>query len=437
MTEISRPWTGTTLGDSGPYSADQWAQIYRSAFGNGAADSDSGPIMGSGAAPDPGLTVSATGPASASVNVSAGAALVHGTFYIDDATVNLAIASNVSGNPRIDTIILRKDWTSQTVRLTVLQGTPNATPVATNLTQTDGVLWEVPLADIAVASGFSSLAQSTITPRRVWANVADGVYLNDILNNTAGILVAGDVVVRDATADRAAKTTTTLNDATVFGIWMARTAAGGYGRLVQRGIAYVNLTAAATRGDLVVVSATAKKADVVASGAAATQSRARIIGVALETTSGAGLCLCSIEINISRPLASKAIVRDNGGDYATASATFVDLDATNLVITLIIENPNVLLTFTGVTWDFNRQGAYDFLVDGVRVGAAALNGLMTANGGNGDYNGSMVYLATGLAPGSHTFKVQHMAITSTSTVRAGNNVAGTDFVVTFCAQEMP
>jgi hypothetical protein len=56
MTQISRPWTGTVTGDAGPYSADNWAQVWRNAFGNGAADADSGPILGSGVAPDLGLT---------------------------------------------------------------------------------------------------------------------------------------------------------------------------------------------------------------------------------------------------------------------------------------------------------------------------------------------------------------------------------------------
>lgn len=436
MTEISRPWTGTTVGDSGPYSADQWSQLYRNAMGNGAADADSGPIMGSGAAPDPGLTVNATGPASASIDVTLGAALVHGTFYLNTATVNLGIASNVSGNPRIDTVILRKDWTAQTVRLTVLQGTPNATPVAANLTQNDGVLWEIPLADILVASGFATLAQSTITPRRAWANVSDGSYLNDILNNSGAILVAGDVVIRDTSANRAAKAPTIINDPLVMGVWVHRTAAGGYGRVLARGIGYVNADAAVTRGNGLYVSTTSKKVTPIAIGTATTSNRG-IIGIALETTSGAGLVLALIDISIYRVPAGQRIIRDNGGDYSTASATYVDIDGTNLVITLITLGGNVLVTFTGMMNDASRQGAIDLSVDGTRYANAGADGLVGAFAGNGDYNVSFSVLVTGLAPGSHTFKPVWHAITSSPILRAGAGVAGNDYLVTFSAQELP
>lgn len=436
MAEISRPWTGTATGDAGPYSADQWAAMYRAAFGNGAADADSGPIMGSGTAPDPGLTVNAQSPAALAVNVTLGAALVHGTFYLNDATKALSVDANGSADPRIDTVVLRKTWSTQTVRLAVLKGTPAVTPVAPTLTQTDLTTWEIPLADIAVASAAASIAQTNITPRRLWANVSDGIYLNDIKNNTAGILVAGDVVIRDTTADRAATTTTTVNDVRVLGIWVARSAASGYGRVLRQGIGYVNCATAVTRGDYLAVSATAKKLDVIPA-APTTGYNYNRVAVALETTTGAGLALCLVHIPFTgtQLKASQKIIWDNGADYATTSNTFVDIDGTNLVITMTITGSCVLVLFTcsaqsagGVTPGF------DILVDGVRYGAAGTAGLFGWSGAAGPVG--IAILITGLSPGSHTFKPQyHTTAATTVTVRAGAGGA-TDFVPSFAAVEL-
>jgi hypothetical protein len=435
MTQISRPWTGTVTGDAGPYSADNWAQVWRNAFGNGAADADSGPILGSGVAPDLGLTTTAVGVPNASVNVSAGAALVHGTFYLNDATVNLAIAANLAANPRIDTIVLRKSWAAQTVRLAVLQGTAGASPVAPTLTQTDGVTWEIPLADIAVAAGFVSITNAVITPRRSWANVSDGVYLCDILNNSGAIRVAGDVVIIDTTATRAAKLTSTGNDPLVLGVWMARTPIAGYGRVIRTGIGYVNISAAVNRGDSISVSATSGKADVIPASPA-TGSDYQKIGIALETTSGAGLALCLIDIVPPRPAkASRSLVVDNNASYSTTSATFVDIDPVALSITLTFTGSKALISFAAVYNSSATAPGFDLLIDGVRVGAASTTGI--GGGVQGAAFVSFTYLATGLSAGSHTFKIQYRTNGAVAlTVYSGAGGALTDWLPTFSVTEI-
>jgi hypothetical protein len=434
MTQISRPWTGTTTGDAGPYSADNWAQVWRNAFGNGAAEADSGPIMGSGVAPDPGLTVAAVGVPNATVNITAGAALVQGTFYLNDATVNQAIAANLAAFPRIDTIVLRKSWASQTVRLAILQGTPGASPVPVALTQSDGVTWEIPLADIAVAAGFVTITNANITPRRSWANVSDGIYLNDVLNNSGAIRVAGDVVIVDTTANRAAKLTSTANDPLLMGVWMARTPIAGYGRVIRTGIGYVNVSAAINRGDAIAVSATSGKADVIPV-APSTGFDYTKIGIALETTSGAGLALCLIDC--SQPRKTKAFSSgafDNNANYTTTSAAFVAIDAVNLSITLTITGSKVLVSFACTANSNISAGGFDLAVDGVRVGAGSARGF----GGNSNTTASVSFtvLVTGLAPGAHTFTVMYsIAGANTLTVYAGAGGA-TDWVPYLAAVEV-
>lgn len=289
MTEISRPWAGTTSGDAGPYSDINWQQLYQYLIGWGGLRANVGVFLGSGAQPNEGLKVQAQSPATTSVDILSGGALVQGLAYINTATESKTIAANSSGNPRIDTIILRKDYALQTCRLAVLQGTPAASPSAPTLTQSANIMWEIPLADIAVANGFVSLAQSTITPRHEWVNAPPGVFLDNVLNNSGGTLVDGDVVIWDSTGDRSVTTTTTLGDDRVAGIWSGKTAAGGYGRVQVEGIGYVNANAAITCGATLQVHSTAKQAAAVTAGSL-------IIARALETTSGSGLVLCNIAI---------------------------------------------------------------------------------------------------------------------------------------------
>ena len=106
--------------------------------------------------------------ANKSVDVASLQAWVNGHFFESDATENLTIADNASGNPRIDRIVVRADFTANTITLAVLQGTPAATPVAPALTQSSST-WELSLAQVAVANGFASVADANITDERQYA----------------------------------------------------------------------------------------------------------------------------------------------------------------------------------------------------------------------------------------------------------------------------
>ncbi len=140
MTEISRPWGGITIGDSGPYSNEQWQAIFRTFFGPGANE---------GVFPDrlnELLTTGATSP----ISVTTGEALVHGTWYQSDAA-QAAIIATPSVSTRIDRAVLRKTWATQQVRLALLTGVEGGGAPA--LTQTDSVIWEIPLVQISITTG--------------------------------------------------------------------------------------------------------------------------------------------------------------------------------------------------------------------------------------------------------------------------------------------
>lgn len=167
MAQSSKPWDGIAVGDAieAPYSSNEWAHIWNMLHGVGSIFPNYGIIPGTGDGTYDPLQVLQTSVASVNVEVHVGAALVNGKLYESDATKQLAVGANASGNPRIDLVVLRIDYTAQTIRQVIKQGTPAGSPVRPALIQSASI-WEIPLADIAVANGFSTITQVNITDRR-------------------------------------------------------------------------------------------------------------------------------------------------------------------------------------------------------------------------------------------------------------------------------
>lgn len=205
MAQDSIPWTTNGTGDGQAYAASEWANLWRSFFGR--TDPDAGPIPNSGDGTNETLYVEDTNPVSAAVYVRPGRALVHGTFYESTATETVAISPNASGNPRIDIVVLEKDWTAQTIRLAVVEGTPAASPAPPSLTQTNGVLWQIPLAHVAVANGFVTISDANITDARHFV-IAPGDFAGQVEDDPASsppegfVLAYGQAVSRTIRYDR-------------------------------------------------------------------------------------------------------------------------------------------------------------------------------------------------------------------------------------------
>lgn len=289
MSETSYVWDGIAVGDAvnAPYNAAvEWADVWKS-FGLGTMRANGGAVYGSGseAAQLEGLQVTQNGGGAANVLVNIGRAFVDGTIYINTAAITLAIAANASGNPRIDTIVLRKDFVAQTVRAFVRAGTPAATPNPPTLTQTGGVTWEIPLADIAVANGFVTITNANITPRAAPVNGSDGVYLDRISNASGSDRTTGEPV----RLDNSRAYTSAALARVAAGAWLGRTPNGSNGRILNRGIGYVRTPAAVTAG---------RWGRAGASGAAIEYVLAPIANTFcqfLETTTVAGLALAFID----------------------------------------------------------------------------------------------------------------------------------------------
>lgn len=267
MTESSIPQQGLITGDASlaPYSADAFSLYISKIIGYGASRDNYGIVRGNSAVPASnvafyGLDVRANG--TTAITLKSGTAVVKGTLYENTADLSFIVAANASGNPRIDTLVIRKDYVAQTLRAVLKQGTPAVSPVPPTITQTVGVTWEIPIADIAVANGFASITQLDILPRNYYANEVDRVVLDQVKNVSGGELVTGDVVVfqQNTVEQIEANTTTTQNDSQIGGVWIGRTANNGYGRVLVRGLGLVNVGSTALSGETLITHTVAKQA---------------------------------------------------------------------------------------------------------------------------------------------------------------------------------
>jgi hypothetical protein len=129
---------------------------------------------------------------------------------------------------------------------------------------------------------------------------------------------------------------------------------------------------------------------------------------------------------------------DAGASYTTTSTSFVDIDATNISITLTISSGRALVMFMSVSDAQVQNGAFDISVDGTRIGSAGTNGISASFMTNAvDTSTTTIgVVVTGLSVGSHTFRPQWRKLNGTATMFAGNGVAQQDFIPVFSVIEV-
>lgn len=118
------------------------------------------------------------------VKVAAGQAMVRGHYFLNDATVTLSIAAANATNPRIDSVVLNLDPSSNAVTLAVVTGTAAASPVAPTLTQTDSGVYQLLLANVAVAANASSIVAGNVTDLRTYLGYLTAAGSATLTNKT-------------------------------------------------------------------------------------------------------------------------------------------------------------------------------------------------------------------------------------------------------------
>ena len=180
MVEISRPWSGIVTGDSGPYSDDQWTEAWLTLVAP--------TIATEGVFRDQLNDLNLSGLPATPIDIESGRALVDGSWYESSATVSVAIPTPAA-NPRVDRIVLRKDWVLQTIRITRIAGAEAASPVPPAIVQIDGTTWDLPLWQVNVTVG------AVIT---VWSDDREfiGQY-NPVGISTPRVYVESDLFTRE------------------------------------------------------------------------------------------------------------------------------------------------------------------------------------------------------------------------------------------------
>lgn len=120
------------------------------------------------------------------VTIDTGAAIVFGSIYENTASVNVAIPTP-AGATRIDRIVLRKSWSAQTVRITRIAGAEGGAAPA--MTQTEGVTWDIPLAQATITTG----GAVTVSDSRENVFFVSGSVPSQILFDVAGTSGANNV----------------------------------------------------------------------------------------------------------------------------------------------------------------------------------------------------------------------------------------------------
>jgi hypothetical protein len=179
MAEKSLWWTTGSTGDgASAYTQDEIIRLWRQMFVGDNTDE--------GVHKNYENELEVTGTASP-VQVDTGAAVVYGFPYWNTVAESVTIPTPVA-NTRIDRIVLRANWTAQTVRITRLAGTEGlGTPPA--LTQTAGTTWEISLAQVSITTG----GVITVTDEREWLHPNIEIDENRLAASVAGNgLTGGD-----------------------------------------------------------------------------------------------------------------------------------------------------------------------------------------------------------------------------------------------------
>lgn len=99
------------------------------------------------------------------VQIDTGGAVVDGKPYNNSAPLSINIPSTVTYT-RIDRIVLRANWSAQTVRLTRIAGTEASSPIAPAITQTSGTTYDIKLYRALV----NTTGTVTLTDERTMAS---------------------------------------------------------------------------------------------------------------------------------------------------------------------------------------------------------------------------------------------------------------------------
>lgn len=127
-------------------------------------------LVGNGVFPTPSTQLQVRASLGMNVIVGAGSGWINGHKMVNTVDMSLSISASDVLLDRIDAVIFYVDWSTRSMGIEVLEGTPASSPVAPTLTRTDS-RYEMCLAQIAVAKQTTAITASMITDTRGNSNL--------------------------------------------------------------------------------------------------------------------------------------------------------------------------------------------------------------------------------------------------------------------------
>jgi hypothetical protein len=129
-------------------------------------------------------------------------------------------------------------------------------------------------------------------------------------------------------------------------------------------------------------------------------------------------------------------ILNESSDYTTTSTSFANVDGTKLSLTITTAGGDVLIGFCGSILQSSASLFFDVEIDGSRTGGDDGLGVFTPTSSAQRFNTTFFKLVQGLAPGSHTFKLQWKVNGGTATLFAGAGTSNGDIHPQFFVREV-
>lgn len=101
-----------------------------------------------------------------SINVGTGKAYINEKWVENDKTANYSIDASDTAYARIDTVVIRLDYTARTISIKILKGTASPTPTAVSITRNSSI-YDLKLAEVKVNANVTKITTSDISDYRL------------------------------------------------------------------------------------------------------------------------------------------------------------------------------------------------------------------------------------------------------------------------------
>ena len=290
------------------------------------------------------------------VSVQSGAGMANGLPFWSTSTINLPVAAAHATYTRYDFVVVRVNFIDKEARVTVLQGTPAASPVAPALQKSAAPYYDVPLALLTVAPGSGV---TTVSDRREFISGASSVQ-RVVRNADNTTLLPGHIVAWNQFNPIDVVRTNQASSVWTAGVIETTIAPGAYGLMTEYGVGRVRINMSRGPGARFGTST---------QPGIATERPYNYVATLLE--SGASGDVVRAWIDTTRLRDSMLIINRNVQQQTTLTNP-EPIEGFNTSI-FFRHGGRLLLTFMGLTYISAGPGLviYQFEVDGVQYGFLA------------------------------------------------------------------